>query len=47
MLAALGNVNPSHLYDRRLQAGAVGVEGGAVQPDASVVPLRLVNSRER
>ena len=23
MLAALGNVNPSHLYDPKLQAGAV------------------------
>ena len=47
MLAALGNVNPSHLYDRKLQAGAVDVDAGAAQPDASVVPLRLVNARER
>ena len=51
MLAAMGNVNPSHLYDRKLQAGAVDaqvhVDDGAAQPDASVVPLRLVNSRER
>jgi tRNA 2-thiocytidine biosynthesis protein TtcA len=53
MLAALGNVNPSHLYDRKLQAGAAGAHGhvhvddGAVQPDAPVVPLRLVNARER
>jgi len=49
MLAALGNVNPSHLYDRKLYAGAVNADRGDadVQPDAPVVPLRLVNSRER
>src|SRR6185295_20348454 len=49
MLAALGNVNPSHLYDRKLYAGAVNADRGDadVQPDAPVVPLRLANSRER
>jgi tRNA 2-thiocytidine biosynthesis protein TtcA len=46
MLAALGNVNPSHLYDRALQARAAGANDGAAQPEAPVVPLRLVSSRE-
>jgi tRNA 2-thiocytidine biosynthesis protein TtcA len=45
MLAALGNVNPSHLYDRSLQASVV--DDGAAPSDAPVVPLRLVNARER
>jgi len=45
MLAALGNVNPSHLYDRKLQAAVV--DEGASQADSPVVPLRLVNARER
>jgi tRNA 2-thiocytidine biosynthesis protein TtcA len=46
MLAALGNVNPSHLYDRALQAAAAAA-GDAEPVDAPVVPLRVVNSRER
>jgi hypothetical protein len=31
MLAALGNVNPSHLYDRRLQGAAVETMEALVQ----------------
>jgi len=48
MLAALGNVNPSHLYDTKLQAAASG-EGDAAGAAAAenVVPLRRVNARER
>jgi len=48
MLAALGNVNPSHLYDTKLQAAATG-EGDAAGAAAAenVVPLRRVNARER
>jgi hypothetical protein len=45
MLAALGNVNPSHLSDRKLQAGAANERESL--PDAPVVPLRLVNARDR
>jgi hypothetical protein len=44
MLAAMGNVNPSHLYDTKLQAQAG--EGDAPAAE-DVVPLRLVNARER
>jgi tRNA 2-thiocytidine biosynthesis protein TtcA len=39
MLAALGNVNPSHLYDRKLQAG-----DDAVHALEDVVPLRRSSS---
>ena len=46
MLAALGNVNPSHLYDRKLQA-AGGGEAEAAPAAEDVVQLRLVNARER
>jgi tRNA 2-thiocytidine biosynthesis protein TtcA len=44
MLAALGNVNPSHLYDRGLQVAAAN---GAAAAEASegVVPLRRVSAR--
>jgi tRNA 2-thiocytidine biosynthesis protein TtcA len=38
MLAALGNVNPSHLYDTKLQAAAAGA--GDAPADDDVVPLR-------
>jgi hypothetical protein len=39
----MGNVNPSHLYDRGLQAAAAG---GAAAPEAEdVVPLRRVSAR--
>src|SRR5215471_1682505 len=38
MLAALGNVNPSHLYDRALQDR--DAEGAA--PKAPVVPIRML-----
>ena len=41
MLAALGNVNPSHLYDRALQAAAAAA-GDAEPVDAPVVPLRVM-----
>jgi tRNA 2-thiocytidine biosynthesis protein TtcA len=44
MLAALGNVNPSHLYDRSLQARTAAGDAPAA-PD--VVPLRRVNAREQ
>src|SRR3954451_7603005 len=46
MLAALGNVNPSHLYDTKLQARAAAEATAETQPDAPVVPLRRVHSRE-
>ena len=44
MLAALGNVNPSHLYDRKLQVQATE---GAAPAAEDVFQLRLVNARER
>jgi hypothetical protein len=40
MLAALGNVNPSHLYDTRLQASSA-----EAAPDEDVVPLRRIGQR--
>ena len=39
MLAAIGNVNPSHLYDRALQ----DVAKNAIETDAPVVPLRVIS----
>jgi hypothetical protein len=39
MLAAMGNVNPSHLYDRALQDAAAKKE---IETDAPVVPLRVM-----
>ena len=44
MLAALGNVNPSHLYNRALQEAAATADAPASD---DMVPLRLVNARER
>ena len=40
MLAAMGNVNPSHLYDPKLQAGHD--DGPEVE---DIVPLRALRAR--
>jgi tRNA 2-thiocytidine biosynthesis protein TtcA len=42
MLAALGNVNPSHLLDRRLTGGAIAAGAGSAEPadpEQAVLPL--------
>jgi tRNA 2-thiocytidine biosynthesis protein TtcA len=45
MLAALGNVNPSHLYDRRLQSSAPSdgtVRAGAIEAPAAAAAEPLI-----
>jgi len=45
MLAALGNVNPSHLYDRKLQSGlgpTPGAAGDAVVIDSDLIPRQAL-----
>jgi tRNA 2-thiocytidine biosynthesis protein TtcA len=41
MLAAMGNVNPSHLYDRAL----MDANAGEAPADEDVVPLRRVRAQ--
>jgi tRNA 2-thiocytidine biosynthesis protein TtcA len=40
MLAALGNVNPSHLYDRKLRDAKRDDDGAA--SDAELIPRRAL-----